>query len=75
MFLCLIFFRDLLSGDFLYKMEVKMKLDGGLYVLGLCLEEVKFVEDVNQVGFNNEWLVNSKKLLFQQEFFICGIIF
>lgn len=47
MFLRLIFFRDLLSGDFLYKMEVKMKLDGGLYVLGLCLEEVKFVEDVN----------------------------
>lgn len=31
-----------------------MKLDGGLYVLGLCLEEVKFVEDVNQVGFNSE---------------------
>lgn len=75
MFFCLIFFRDLLSGDFLYKMEVKMKLDGGLYVLGLCLEEVKFVEDVNQVGFNNEWLVNSKKLLFQQEFFIYWIIF
>lgn len=38
-----------------------MKLDGGLYVLGLCLEEVKFVEDVNQVGFNSERRMVSKK--------------
>lgn len=50
----LIFFRDLLSGDPSYKMEVKMKSDGGLHVPGLCSEEVKSVEDVNQVGFNNE---------------------
>lgn len=64
MSLCLIFFRDLLSGDPSYKMEVKMKADGGLHVPGLCSEEVKSVEDVNQVGFNNEWSANSKKLLF-----------
>lgn len=31
-----------------------MKSDGGLHVPGLCSEEVKSVEDVNQVGFNNE---------------------
>uniref|UniRef100_A0A8W8KDR6 Kinesin-like protein n=1 Tax=Magallana gigas TaxID=29159 RepID=A0A8W8KDR6_MAGGI len=41
--------RDLLSGDPSYKMEVKMKSDGGLHVPGLCSEEVKSVEDVNQV--------------------------
>lgn len=64
MSLRLIFFRDLLSGDPSYKMEVKMKSDGGLHVPGLCSEEVKSVEDVNQVGFNNEWSANSKKLLF-----------
>lgn len=55
----LIFFRDLLSGDPSYKMEVKMKSDGGLHVPGLCSEEVKSVEDVNQVGFNNEQSANS----------------
>lgn len=41
--------RDLLSGDPSYKMEVKMKSEGGLHVPGLCSEEVKSVEDVNQV--------------------------
>lgn len=61
MSLCLIFFRDLLSGDPSYKMEVKMKSDGGLHVPGLCSEEVKSVEDVNQVGFNSEQRMVSKK--------------
>ncbi|XP_022342625.2 uncharacterized protein LOC111136219 isoform X1 [Crassostrea virginica] len=41
--------RDLLSGDPSYKMEVKMKSEGGLHVPGLCSEEVKSVDDVNQV--------------------------
>ena len=41
---------DLLSGDPSYKMEVKMKSEGGLHVPGLCSEEVKSVDDVNQVG-------------------------
>lgn len=36
-----------------------MKSDGGLHVPGLCSEEVKSVEDVNQVGFNNEQSANS----------------
>lgn len=52
-----------------------MKLDGGLYVLGLCLEEVKFVEDVNQVGFNNEQLVNIVELLFSRNFLYVGLFF
>ena len=43
-------YRDLLSGDPSYKMEVKMKSEGGLHVPGLCSEEVKSVDDVNQVG-------------------------
>lgn len=52
-----------------------MKLEGGLYVLGLCLEEVKFVEDVNQVGFNNEQLVNIVELLFSRNFLYVGLFF
>lgn len=52
-----------------------MKLDGGLYVLGLCLEEVKFVEDVNQVDYINEQSVNSKKLLFNRNFLFVGLFF
>lgn len=36
-----------------------MKSDGGLHVPGLCSEEVKSVEDVNQVGFNIEQSANS----------------
>lgn len=36
-----------------------MKSDGGLHVPGLCSEEVKSVEDVNQVGFYNEQSANS----------------
>lgn len=38
-----------------------MKSDGGLHVPGLCSEEVKSVEDVNQVGFNSERRMVSKK--------------
>lgn len=37
-----------------------MKSDGGLHVPGLCSEEVKSVEDVNQVGFNSERRMVSK---------------
>lgn len=38
-----------------------MKSDGGLHVPGLCSEEVKSVEDINQVGFNSERRMVSKK--------------
>lgn len=38
-----------------------MKSDGGLHVPGLCSEDVKSVEDVNQVGFNSERRMVSKK--------------
>lgn len=69
----LIFFRDLLSGDPSYKMEVKMKSDGGLHVPGLCSEEVKSVEDVNQVGFNNEQSANIAELLFSRNFLYVGL--
>ncbi|XP_062583545.1 kinesin-like protein KIFC3 isoform X2 [Saccostrea cucullata] len=41
--------RDLLSDDPSYKMEVKMNPEGGLHVPGLCSEEVRSVDDVNQV--------------------------
>lgn len=41
-----------------------MKSDGGLHVPGLCSEEVKSVEDVNQVGFNNEQSANSTVTIF-----------
>lgn len=44
------FFRDLLSDDPSYKMEVKMNPDGGgLYVPGLSFVEVSTVAHVNEV--------------------------
>lgn len=50
-----------------------MKSDGGLHVPGLCSEEVKSVEDVNQVDYNNEQSANSKKLLFNRNFLYVGL--
>lgn len=50
-----------------------MKSDGGLHVPGLCSEEVKSVEDVNQVGFNNEQSANIAELLFSRNFLYVGL--
>lgn len=50
-----------------------MKSDGGLHVPGLCSEEVKSVEDVNQVDYINEQSANSKKLLFNRNFLFVGL--
>jgi hypothetical protein len=50
------FFRDLLSDDPSYKMEVKMNPDGGLYVPGLSFVDVNTVEDVNEVMYILDYL-------------------
>lgn len=50
-----------------------MKSDGGLHVPGLCSEDVKSVEDVNQVGFNNEQSANIAELLFSRNFLYVGL--
>ena len=42
-------FRDLLSDDPSYKLDIKMSSEGGLYVPGLTEIEVNSVEDVNHV--------------------------
>lgn len=50
-------YRDLLSDDPSYKMEVKMNPDGGLYVPGLSFVEVSTVDDVNEVKWKNLFLI------------------
>ncbi|XP_033117249.1 kinesin-like protein KIFC3 [Anneissia japonica] len=46
--------RDLLSSDPAQKLDIKMSPEGGLYVPGLTMTEVKCVEDVNDVFKNGK---------------------
>ena len=54
-FSCAFLYRDLLSSDPSYKLEIKLNLDGHLQVSGLTSVRVDSVACVNEIG-PKRWL-------------------